>query len=130
MVSTSVCEKRLQIAPGLARPNPERAADVSAAGVVRVERQCAIHQPHHGADVPAERGLRQGGIRHGARVVAGHFEGPPREIGALPAVRRGIFAPTVKKEPMTAEPGPGECRSVMRVAFDRLVEKAEGLGGR
>ena len=39
---------------GLARPLPEDAAEVPAAGVVRVERQCAINQCDHGADVLAE----------------------------------------------------------------------------
>src|SRR3984893_7966695 len=47
----------------LARPKPEKAADRPAAGVVRVECQCAVDQPHHGADVVAERGQHQGGIR-------------------------------------------------------------------
>src|SRR5271165_7536537 len=38
---------------GLARPVPAGAAEKPAAGVVRVERQCAVHQRHHGADVLA-----------------------------------------------------------------------------
>ena len=45
----------------------------------------------HGADVLAEIGQREGGIRQDARVVAGHFQGSPGEIGALPTVRLRIF---------------------------------------
>src|SRR5690348_17667642 len=36
----------------------------------RVERQCAIDQRHHRADVLAEVGQREGGRRQDARVVA------------------------------------------------------------
>ena len=49
----------------------------------------------HRADVLAEIAQREGGIRQDARIVAGHFQGAPGEIGALPAVRLRIFAPAV-----------------------------------
>jgi len=39
---------------GLARPLPEDAAQVPAAGIVRVERQRTVDQRHHSADVLAE----------------------------------------------------------------------------
>ena len=61
---------------GLAGPQPEDAADVPAAREARVERQRAVDQRHHGADVLAEIGQREGGIRQDARVVAGHLAGP------------------------------------------------------
>ena len=106
----------------LARPESEDAADVPSARETRVERQCAIDQRHHRADILTEIGQRQGGIRQDARVVAGHFQGSPGEIGALQAVSRRIFAPIVKKQPITAERGPGEGGPVTRIARDRLLE--------
>src|SRR5262249_18626588 len=39
---------------GFARPLPEDAAEVPAAGVVRVERQGTVDQRHHSVDVLAE----------------------------------------------------------------------------
>src|SRR5712664_3946155 len=111
---------------GLARVNPQAAADVPAAGEARVERQCTIDQVHHGADVLAEISQRLCGIRQYARIVAGHFQGSPREIGALQTVRLRIFAPSLNK-PNTAERGPGERGSVTRITGDRLLQKAERL---
>src|SRR6516165_11197454 len=67
----------------LAGPNPEEAADVPAAGVVRIQRQSVIDQRYHGADILAEIGQREGSIREDARVVASHFQGSPCEIGAF-----------------------------------------------
>src|SRR6516225_7078735 len=61
----------------LARPKPYIAADEPAAGEIRIERQCAVDQRHHGADVLAEIGQRDGGIRQGDRVVAGHLQVSP-----------------------------------------------------
>ena len=98
-----------------------------AAREVRVERQGTVDQRHHGADVLAEIGQREGGIRQDARVVAGHFQGSPGEIDALQTVRLRIFAPTVKKQPKTADRGPGECGPVTRIARDRLLHKTERL---
>src|ERR1700730_1349839 len=77
----------------LARPVPEDAAEKPAAGVVRVEGQCAINQCDHSADVLAEISQRIGGIRKDTRVVSGHLQGPSCEISALPAVSLGILAP-------------------------------------
>jgi hypothetical protein len=56
---------------------------VPAAGVVRIQRQGLVNQRHHGADVLAEIGQREGGIRQDAPIVAGYFQGSPREIGAF-----------------------------------------------
>src|SRR6516165_722632 len=53
---------------GLARPSPEDAADVPAAGVARVECQRAVDQPHHSADILAEIGQCLGSIRQDARI--------------------------------------------------------------
>src|SRR5437762_296694 len=105
---------------GLARPIPKSATYGPAAGVARVERERAVNQRHHGADVLAESSQRKGDIRQDDRVVAGHLQGSPGEIGALHAVRRRIFAPTVRKQPNTAVRGPGECGPVTWLALDRL----------
>ena len=58
-----------------------------------------------------------------ARVVAGYLKGSPGEIGVLQAVRSRIFAPIVKKQPKTADRGPGERRPVTRIARDCLLHK-------
>ncbi len=46
----------------------------------------------------------------------------------LPAIRRRIFAPTVKKQPITADRSPGERGPVTRIALDRLLHQTERLG--
>jgi len=113
---------------GLARLQPEEAADVPAASVVRIERQGAVNQRHHRADVLTEIGQHEGGIRQDARVVAGHFQSSPGKIGALQTICPRIFAPTVKKQPKTASRGPGEGGAVARIAPGRLLKKPECLG--
>jgi hypothetical protein len=55
----------------------------------RVERQCAVEQCNHRADIFAQIGQRGGGIRQDARVVAGDFQGPPCEAGSLQAAAAG-----------------------------------------
>ena len=80
---------------GLARIHSEGATDVPAARGTRVERQCTIDQRHHGADVLAEIGQREGGIRQDARVIAGHLQRSPCEINALQTIRLRIFAASV-----------------------------------
>src|SRR5215831_2025734 len=112
---------------GLARPSPEDAADKPASSVVRVERQGAVNQCHHGADVLAEIGQRLGGMRQDARLVAGRFQGSPGEVNALQTDCRPVFAPAVMKQPITAIRGPAECGSVTRIALDRLLHKTERL---
>jgi hypothetical protein len=64
----------------LARPNPEEAADVPTAGVVRIQRRRMVNQCYLGSDILAEIGQREGGIGQDGRVVAGHFQGSPCEI--------------------------------------------------
>ena len=105
----------------LARKQSEGAADVPAARETRVECQGTINQRHHGADVLAEIGQHSSGVHQDARVVAGHFQGSPRESGALQTVRLPIFAPTVEKQSMTVVRGPGECGPKTRIARDRQL---------
>jgi hypothetical protein len=89
--------------------------------------QGAVDQRHHRADVLPEIGQRLGGICQDARVVAGHFQGSPGEIGALQTVHLRIFAPTVTDQPITAECGPGECGPLTRIARDRLLHRTQRL---
>src|SRR5215469_6023641 len=91
---------------GLARPKPEDAADVPAAREIRIERQGTIHERDHRVDVFAEPGESNGGIRQDNRVVTGHLEGSPCEIGTLPTERRRILASIVVYQPLAAGRGP------------------------
>ena len=70
----------LQGGVGLARPQPEDAADVPTARVVRVVRQGTVDQRQHRANILTQRGERQGGMRQDARVLAGYFQGSPGKI--------------------------------------------------
>jgi hypothetical protein len=106
---------------GLSRPRPENAADVPAPREIRVEGEGTVNQRHHRADILAEIRQRFCGIRQDPGAVAGNFQSSPREIGAFQTIRIAIVAPIVKKQPKTAERGPGECRPVMRIARDLLL---------
>src|SRR2546421_6946462 len=99
---------------------PEDTADVPTAREIRVECQCAVDQAHHRADVLAKIGQHEGNMRQNGWVVAGRCEGAPGEFGALPTVRRRVFAPEVHYLPKTAECGQGESGPVARIARDRL----------
>src|SRR5947209_3972935 len=100
---------------GLARPQPDDAAEEPAACETRVQLQGPIDQRRRGADVLAEIGEHMGGIREDARIVAGHLQGPPGKIDALAAVRLGILARAIETEPLAADRGPGECRPIARI---------------
>jgi hypothetical protein len=69
-----------------------------------------------------------GGFGQDDRVVAGDFQGSPGEIGTLKTICLPIFAPTVKKQPKTADRGPDEGGPVTRIACDCLFKQAERLG--
>src|SRR5215469_2652080 len=112
----------------LARPMSKNAADVPPTGEAGVERQRAIDQHHHGADVLAEIRQRHGSIRKNTRIVASHLQGAAGEIGAFAAVRLWILAPAVHAEAHAADRGPTESRSVMRVTPDGLLKQTECLG--
>src|SRR5271156_5616858 len=112
---------------GLARPIPEEATDVPATCEIRVQYEGTINQRHHGADILAEIGQRQGGIHEDTRIVATHLQGSPRETGALEPVPLPVFAPIGKNQPNTADRGPGECGPVTRIALDLLLHKTESL---
>src|SRR4029077_13046473 len=103
---------------GLAGPHPERSADRPAARKTGVEREGAVDQRDHRADILAEIGQRQGSIGRGAWIVASPFESPPGKIGTLHTVRPRIFALPANKQPLMTHRGPGERRPVVRIARD------------
>ena len=75
----------------LACINSQIPAEVPAARVTRIQRQSAVDQSYHGADVLAEEAQREGGICYDDRVVPGHFQRSPRKRGAFEAVTLAIF---------------------------------------
>src|SRR5262249_32624858 len=79
----------------LSRPAPENAADVPSTGKIRVERQRPISQSDHGADILAEIGQRECGIRQRVGITARSLQSTPGEIDALQPVSLGIVATTV-----------------------------------
>ena len=112
---------------GLARPTSEDATDVPAAREIWIEGQSTVNQCHHGPDVLAEIGKREGGIRQNPWIITSHFKGPSREADAFPTIHLPVFTPTVLKQPKAAECTPGECGPVTRIARDRLLHKTERL---
>src|SRR5439155_25120224 len=105
---------------------PAGCADVPAARETRIKRQRPIDQRHHRADVLAEIGQRESGIRKDRRIVAGHLQGPSCEIDALPAVRVRISVLAIRNE-QTTEPGPAESGPVTRIALDCLLRETKSL---
>ena len=51
----------------------------------------------------------------------------PSKIDGLAAVRLRLFGPAVSDEPQVADRRPGECRPVMPIDRDRLLEQSESL---
>src|SRR5215469_6571463 len=112
---------------GLARVQPEGGTAVPAACKIRVESERTIDQRDHRPYVFAEIGECLGGIRQSARIISGKLEGSSGEIDTLPTVDRRSIAPTVKEQPITAERGPGESGTILRIARDRLLQQTERL---
>ena len=71
----------------------ENSADKPASGVARVERQCPIDQPNHGADILADLNQHKGGVGEDARVGVRHLKRLPSKITGLAAgtVKSRIF---------------------------------------
>src|ERR1700736_793287 len=107
----------------LAGPEPETAAQIPAAGEARVERERAVDQPEHGADVLAELCQHPGGGSEDARVVLPHLERLPSKIDGFAAGCLRRVGPAVKDEPHMAHRRKGQCRSVMSIDRDRLLEQ-------
>src|SRR5580700_4709860 len=86
---------------------PEHAAQIPAAGVARIERQRAVDQPDHGADILAEIRQSIGGVGEDTRVVLRHLERLPSEIDGLAPGRLRLLGPAVNDKPQMAERRPG-----------------------
>ena len=112
----------------LARPQPQDPAQVSAARETWIERQRTVDQCHHGANVLAEIGQRESGMYQDYGIVACDFESTPGQIDALPKIRFAILALVVIKQPMAADRGPGECRSVKWIALDPCSSRRSACG--
>jgi hypothetical protein len=74
---------------GLTGPEPEKAAHKPAAGEARVERECAVGQPHHGTDVLAEIRQHKGGVGEDVRIILPDLECLPGKINALLSIILG-----------------------------------------
>ncbi len=104
---------------------PDKTAQKPAAGIAWVERQRALNQPDHGADILAEKGQHQGGVGEDARVVLRHLKRLPGKISGLMAVCLQRCGPTVGDEQLVAGRRPGKRRPVMPIDRDRLLEQPE-----
>src|SRR5438132_13860568 len=109
---------------GLAGPHSEKAAHKPAAGVARVERERTVDNADHRTNILAEPREHLGGIGKDARVVLRHLQRLPSKIAGLAAGCLRLFGPAFDDEPQAAVCRPGECRSVMRIDCDRLVEQS------
>ena len=112
---------------GLARPIPKHAADEPAASEIWVEHEGMVDQRYHRPHVFPEIGERDSGVCQGCRIVTGDFQSAPRKIGSFQTIGLLVFAVIVNKEPITAESCPGERGPVMRIAFDRSLDKTQRL---
>src|ERR1700730_7985111 len=112
---------------GLAGPKPETAAQVPAAGEAWVERERAVDQPDHGADVLAEKRQHEGGVGEDARVVLPRLERLPSKTAGLAAGWVWVFGTTRSDQLQVANRRPGKSRSVMPSDRDRLLEQVQRL---
>src|SRR5215469_5714036 len=94
-----------------ASPNPNIGAEGPPACEARVEKQRAVNQCHHRADVLAEVRQSKRSVCQAAWVIAGHFQCSPREIDALTANCPWILPQNI--QPMTTDCGPSECGSIV-----------------
>src|SRR5882724_6994840 len=72
----------------------------------------------------ARRCRHLGGIGKDTRVVLRHLQRLPSKIAGLAAGCLRLFGPAFDDEPQVAVCCPGECRSVMWIDCDRLVEQS------
>jgi len=76
----------------LSGKHPDKAAQIPAAGVARIERERTVDQPDHRTDILAELNQRKGSIGEDARVILRGLERLPGNIDApcddLAPVRR------------------------------------------
>src|SRR5712672_815573 len=93
---------------GLTGPEPEKAAQIPAAGEARVECQRTIDQPDHRTDILAEISQHGSRIGESTRVVLPHLERQPREVDAPSAGCLRLFYPTGSDDLQVADCRPRE----------------------
>src|SRR6516164_5587484 len=91
---------------GLTGPDPEKAAQIPAAGEARVDHKRTVDQPDHGTDVLAEIGQHEGGVGEDARVVFSDLQGPTCEFDGLATACLRCFDPAVSDEVEMADRRP------------------------
>src|SRR4029077_950946 len=109
---------------GLAGPHPEKAAHKPAAGVTRVEHQRTVDQADHRPNIRAEPRQHLSSIGENARVVLRYLKRLPSEIAGPAAACLRVFGPALSDEPHVALRRPRECRSIMRIDRDCLLEQS------
>src|SRR5215469_2899358 len=102
-------------------------AEKPAAGVARIEYECAVHQSDHGADVLAELSEQVGSIGEHARVTRCHLERLPSKLDSLAAVLLRLLGPAVKHASQVTMRRPRKCRPVMPIDRDCPVEQSQSL---
>src|SRR5437868_11476192 len=98
-----------------------------AAGEARVECQRTVDQPDHRTDVLAEIRQHKAGVGKDARVILPRLERLPSEIDGLAAGCLRLFGPAISDEMHMAHRCPGECRPVMRIDRNRLLQQPQSL---
>ncbi len=110
----------------LTGPQPQDTTQKPAAGEARGERQGAVDQRHHGADILAEIGQNKGGVGQDARVVPRHLERLPGKIDRFAGGLR-LFGPALSDEPHLAHRRQGQRRTAVPVDRYRLMEQFQSL---
>jgi len=109
----------------LTSPDPYKAAQIPAAGEARVERQRAVNQPDHSADILAEICEHEGGVGEDARIVFLCPERQTSKIDGFAAACLRCFGEPVNDEPQVADRRPGQCRPVMTIDRDCLLKQCQ-----
>src|SRR6516225_11239470 len=112
---------------GLAGPQTKETADIPSAGGARVEREGALDQRDHGADILAELRQHKGGIGENRGVIARRFKRPSSQ--SYPVTTGGLrfIAPVIEVAPQMTHRGPGQRRPVIWIARDCLLKQSECL---
>src|ERR1700730_7071184 len=106
---------------------PQKAAHKPTAGEARVERQCTVDQPDHGADIFAETRQHKGGDDENARVVLSDLECLPSKLDAAAAEFLRFCGPAVIDKPHVAVRHPGKCRAKLPIYGNRPLKKSQRL---
>ena len=112
----------------VARPSSDLSTEEPAECEARVERERAIDQRRHRAEVLAEIGQYHGGDGEDARIVARLLQCPVGVIDALQSVRIAVVAPPVTMQLERAQRGPGQREPGVRVAGDRPLRRRSASG--